>query len=425
MPLAVGPIGQLSRASGALATVVVTLAVAGMLGAVTVELFARFVANRAIDRAAAESVMRVLSIALVAGVALGLPRALLESLLRDGDTAPSLRSHLSLRPGLPVALLIGLGAVIALAATSPAGLAPLGAALFRPVADGLFLGPLAILFSAAMIGGAKPPESAAAIAGPALILVTAGPLAGSNVSHAFLGAVLPYVAVTLAALLVLATAAWRKAIWWIVGCLVMLPPGPLLAPGLLTPGELLAVVAVAASPVALILHIAVGRAPVWRMFRTATVEIVSFVVVVSAGAALMMLLVQLGVADMVKAGKTRIDPPWLAQAAVALGFALLSFLTTPILALAAVWPLAAGMMQRSGVDPAVALVTVAMAGHLALAIRTLSADATGAGPTRATGGWTVMLGPSEGWPLVFALVAALALVVAVPAAVTLLSAASG
>jgi hypothetical protein len=421
LSIVAGPIGQLSRASGALATVIVSTVVVVMLGVVAVELFARLVANRPVDRAAVDAVMRWLAMALAAGVVLGLPRALLESLVPDGDTAPSLRSHLSLRPGLPVALILGLGAVIGLAALTPGGLGPLGAATFRPLADGSFLGPLAILFSAAVLGGAKPPESAAAIAAPALILVAAGHLAGRSISLAFLGAVVPYAVAALVALLALATAPWRKAIWWVVGCLVMLPPGPMLAPGLFTPGELLAVIALAATPVALILHIAVGRAPVWRMFRTATVEIVSFVVVVSAGAAVSLLLARVGVAEFVGAGTTRIGPPWLTLAVVAAGFAVLSLLMTPLLALAAVWPLAAGIVQRSGVDPNAALVTVALAGHLALAIRAVRPDATGTGPTRATGGWTVMMGPNEGWPLVFALLAALALVIAVPASVTLLT----
>lgn len=373
-------------AGGGLAAALATLSGALLLvlaGAAALlfvaETFARFaVGNSLLGPDMLDAATRHLGLAFAAAALPALPAALAAPFARIGE--PPLRSALALNPGALAAAAIWLAAVAASLAAAPMAEVGLKIAFERSAVhfvSFVFLAlPLAIVLAAAL-GGARTPESAAAAAAPVVLVVMCGLLAELSIGTLFLSAVLPLLAAAVAITILYAFAPARAVTPWLTGISLALGATLLIATGLVTPTEALALVALFGLPAALIVRTLALKQPLGPMLRQMSTETVSVVAALAAGTLAILTLLQAGVSPTLGLEAT----PIALLAAGGAAFFAASCILTPVLVLSLALPFVLATVRTTGVDPLVAasvMLLLALAATIARAGRRReSADASG------------------------------------------------
>ncbi|MFO0987709.1 MAG: hypothetical protein U1F37_10110 [Alphaproteobacteria bacterium] len=320
---------------------------------------------------------RYLGLAFAAAALPALPAALAAPFARIGE--PPLRSALALNPGALFAVVVWLAALVASLAMSPMAEVGIRIAFQRSAGsfeNFVFLAlPLAIALGAAF-GGARTSDSTAAAAAPVVLVVTCGLAAELSIGTVFLSVLLPLIAAAAAIAILYAFAPAAAVTPWLSGIALAVGATLLIAPGLVTPTEALALIALFGLPAALIVRALALKQPLGAMLRQMASETVAVVAALAAGSLGILTLLQAGVSPTLGVEAA----PSAALAAGGVAFLAACCLLSPVLVAALALPFVLATLKTTGIEPVPATSIMVLLALAAVVARAGRRGATAASP---------------------------------------------
>lgn len=299
-----------------------------------------------------------------------LPAAVAASFVKRGEPPVRSRSALALVPGCILAIAAAIAALVILLLEGPIGSARVMILAERTLVDAfaryvfLFFPILVVL--AAALGGARSPESTAALAGPALLAGLSSYFSELSIASGFVALAVPAVAAMALLALMFAFAPARGVAPWVAGPALAAGMAVPLGVGVMTPTETVAALACFGLAIALPVRCFGLGQKLGPMLRQAATELAAVIVLVVAAAFIGLTTSMLGGAA--NAIPASIDP----RTAVAYGaglFFLLAFLMTPVFVLAASAVFVVQAVKGYGFDPAWVGTLMTLMGLSAMALR--------------------------------------------------------
>ena len=327
-----------------------------------------------------DRVMGYLGLGFAAAALPALPAALAAPFARAGD--PPLRSHsaLALVPGCLLAAAIWLAALVATIATAPMVEVGMKIAMQRSSAAFenfvFLLLPLTIAL-AAVLGGPRTPESAAAAGAPVVLVAVSGMLGELSIAQLFLSVLLPLLAAAVVLASLYAAAPVRAVTPWLAGIALAFGMTLLVATGLFTPTEAIGLIALFGLPIALLLRTFALGQPLGAMLRHMAMETVSVAAALAAGVLATAALLLAGVDPTL--GGTGLSPAVLAAGGAV--FLAASYLLTPVLVFALALPFLLAALRVPGIEPVLSAAVLILLGLAAAIARAGRREPAGAGLT--------------------------------------------
>lgn len=299
---------------------------------------------------------------------LAVPAALAAPFRRAGDPPLRSRSALALVPGCLaglVVLAIAFAVLAVLAGLDPATKLVSTAALQTFSGFVFPLLPIALVL-AALFGGARTPEATAAAAAPVILIAYCGLTASLSILGLLAATLPPLIAAAIVIAVLYAAAPAPAVTPWLAGIVLAAGMTLIVATGLFTPSEALALIAVFAVPISLLARaLALGQ-PVGPMLRQAATEMVSVGIIILAAAMASHALAFSG-------AQARVMQALGSSPAVLIAMALVylaaSYLLTPLLAVSLLIPLAFPMLSAAGIEPSLGAAVAILLGLAAVAAR--------------------------------------------------------
>lgn len=297
-----------------------------------------------------------------------LPAAVVASLVKRGEPPVRSRSALALVPGciLAIAATIAAFVILVLEIGTTRAMIFSERTLFASFTTYVFLFFPILVVLAAVLGGARSPESTAALAGPALLAGLFSYFSELSIASGFVALAVPAVAAMALLALMFAFAPARGVAPWVAGLALAAGMAVPLGVGVMTPTETVAALACFGLAIALPVRCFGLGQKLGPMLRQAATELAALIVLVVAAAFIGLTISVLGGAA--NAIPASIDP----RTAVAYGaglFFLLAFLMTPVFVLAASAVFVVQAVKGYGFDPAWVGTLMTLMGLSAMALR--------------------------------------------------------
>lgn len=288
---------------------------------------------------------------------------------KNDDDGDDVRSRLAVWPGLPLAIVL---AAVALFAGGASNVPP--TLLLQKAVIGAetysFLGVAFAVAAAAGLTGGRPMRGVAATATPLVLVTLLGFFADQSITRLLFILAFPCLLIAVVCFVIALATQERGAIWWSLGFFII----PIVAlacnPGLVTPTEAAAIIAIVALPIGLIINTAVRQTSAGTAVIVAAAEVSALAAAVVASAMISFVLAMTGATTAIAAQAAAIPP--IAQLAIALLIALVgSYLLTPALSLGLIATIVIPLLKRSGLDPSVFCALAVLAASSAMMLRSV------------------------------------------------------